>query len=124
MITEIKLNGKIKDYKFEDKHILKPFITRKRGTSEKEFEDIKNAINLRDSKFLEVVVDDFGLKIIDEEKKGFCIKWEHLEEIRKQNNFNITDSDTEDEINAKEIIFDKFFQECFLLVVEAVNSDK
>ena len=124
MIKQIELNGKIKDYKFNDKSILKPFITAKRAKSDKEFEDIKNAINLRDSKTLDCLIDDFGLKIIDEENKGFCIKWEQLEEIRKLNDFYITDEDNEDVIDAKEVKFDKFISECLNLVIEAINSDR
>lgn len=124
MIKQIELNGKIKDYQFNDKCILKPFITSKRAKSDKEFVDIKNAINLRDSKFLECQIDDFGLKIMDEEAKGFCIKWEQLEEIRKLNNFHITDEDDNEVVDAKEIKFDKFISECLNLVIEAINSDR
>lgn len=124
MITAIKLMGKIKDYQFNDKCILKPFITSKRAKSDKEFVDTKNAINLRDSKTLECQIDDFGLKIMDEEEKGFCIKWEQLEEIRKLNDCFITDEDDEEAIDAKENKFDKFISECLNLVVEAINSDR
>ena len=124
MIKQIELNGKIKDYQFNDKCILKPFITGKRAKSDKEFVDIKNAINLRDSKTLECQIDDFGLKIMDEEEKGFCIKWEQLEEIRKLNNCYITDEDNEDVVDAKEIKFDKLISECLNLVIEAINSDR
>jgi hypothetical protein len=124
MIKQIELNGKIKDYQFNDKSILKPFITGKRAKSDKEFVDIKNAINLRNSKTLECMMDDFGLKIMDEEEKGFCIKWEQLEEIRKLNNFHITDEDDDEAVDAKEIKFDKLISECLNLVVEAINSDR
>jgi hypothetical protein len=124
MIKQIELTGKIKDYQFNDKCILKPFLTSKRAKSDKEFVDIKNAINLRDSKTLECMMDDFGLKIMDEEAKGFCIKWEQLEEIRKLNNFHITEEDDDKDIDAKEIKFDKFISECLNLVIEAINSDR
>lgn len=126
MIKKIALNGTIKDFKFDEKtSFLKPFIMTKRSSkSEKIFEDIKNAISLKNSKYLECLIDDYGLKIIDEEEKGFCIKWEDIEKIKELNNFNIKDEDTEDVIDAKEIKFELFIDKCLDLVIEAINNDK
>jgi hypothetical protein len=126
MIKKINLNGKIQNFKFDEKSsFLKPFIMTKRNSkTEKFFEDIKNAINLRDSKFLDCLIDDYGLKIIDEQEKGFCIKWEDIEKIKELNDFNITDTDTEDVINEKEIQLEIFIDKCLDLVIEAINNDK
>lgn len=124
MLLEIKFNGKIKGYLFNDKCILKPFITSKNNQIRKEFTDIKSAINLRDSKFLECQIDDFGLKIMNQDEEGFCLKWDQLDEIRKLNDFFVLDNDSEDVIGAKEIKFDNFINECLNLVVEAINNDK
>lgn len=131
MIKEINLNGKIPNYKFDEKSsVLKPFITIKKlikkdeKTEEKFSVDTKNAINMKDSKFLEIMMDDFGLKIMDEEEKGFCITWEKLDIIRDLNDFNFKDSDTDEENDRKELKMDEFVSLVFDIVLNEVNKDK
>lgn len=132
MLKAINLNGKIKNYKFDkNSSVLKPFIISKRvkKNSDKkeditEFVDIKNAVNMKNSKYLEVIVDDFGLKIIDNEEKGFCIEWEKLDVIRDLNDFLFLEEDTEEENDKKEQKMDEFIDAVFNVVLEEINKDK
>lgn len=123
MIKAINLNGKIPNYKFDEKtSLLKPFLTRKRD--KKDVEEFKNAINMRDSKFLEIVMDDFGLKIMDEQEKGFCIEWKNLDVIRDLNGFNFLETDTEEENENKELKMDEFVDLVFNVILDEINKDK
>lgn len=131
MLKAINLNGKIPNYKFDkNTSLLKPFLMSKRVHKkddkkiEKLYEDIKNAINMRDSKFLEVVMDDFGLKIMDETEKGFCITWEHLDVIRNLNGFMFSEEDTDKSNEKKEQKMDEFVDLVFNVVLDEINKDK
>lgn len=131
MLKAINLNGKIQNYKFDERlSILQPFVISKKvkqNSNKKEeiteFVDIKSAVNMKNSKYLEVVIDDFGLKIMDDEKKGFCIEWKKLDAIRDLNNFQFLESDTNEEIDRKEKEMDEFIDSVFNIVLVEINKD-
>lgn len=128
MNKTIDLNGKLEGYKFDknkESSLLRPFIMGKTNATNKESKekvDFKFAVNMKDSEWLDVVIDDFGLKIIDNKSKGFCLEWKYIESIKEQNDFEIKDSDNEEENNRKECKFDEFIGLVFDVVLKEINK--
>lgn len=128
MNKTIDLNGKVNGYKFDknkESSLLRPFIMGKTNAKDKESKDkveFKSAVNMKDSEWLDIVIDDFGLKIIDNKSRGFCLEWKYLESIKEQNDFEIKDSDDEEENHRKECKFDEFINLVFNVVLEEINK--
>lgn len=117
MITKINLE-EIKT-ELNLKGFLKPFKTTKstrKSGEERFYLDYKAAVNLKDSKFLEIVLDDDGFKLTDEDEKGFFFSWEDIYKLKELNGFiksteELTDEDIEKEEEFLDKVYDLFLKE-------------
>lgn len=127
MNKAIDLKEKLKEYKFDEdikSRLLKPFIIGKTNAKDKNSKDrveIKFAVNMKDSEWLDVEIDDFGLKVIDNKSKGFCLEWDYLDNIKEINDLEIKDSDSQEENDRKEKAFDKFVEAVLNVILEEIN---
>lgn len=126
MLKAIKLNGVIPSYKFDEKpFLLKPFLMSKKTPNSKKLTELEiKAICMKDSKSLDLVTDDYGLKIFDQEEKGFRLSWKEIDEIRVLNGFNLLETDTKKVYEEKEQKFSEFIELVFEIVLNAINNEK
>lgn len=126
MLKAININGRIPGFKFDEIHILlKPFVLYKKTPTSKKFsEEEKKAICMKDSKTLDVITDDYGLKIFDHEEKGFRLSWKEIDEIRAINGINLLDTDTRKVYEEKEQKFSEFIELVFDVVLNEINNEK
>lgn len=115
--TELNLKGFLRPFKTEKS-------TRKTKTGEDRFYiDYKAAVNLKDSKFLEIVLDDDGFKLTDEDEKGFFYSWEDIYKLKELNGFiksteELTDEDIEKEDEFLDKVYDLFLKEVIKKIKE------
>lgn len=130
MIAKINLETlKTGEVKFPNGLYLRPFKMEKRTRKPKnekednQYEDYKVAVNLKNSQFLEIVLDDFGFKLIDETEKGFCLKWEDIYTIKSFNGFNKSNEEiTEDDIEKEDEFLDKVYDLFFKTVLKEIKK--
>lgn len=130
MLTRINLETlESKDIKFPKGLYLRPFKMTKRQNKPKNdkdentYVDYKAAVNLKTSQFLEIVIDDFGFKLMDESEKGFCLSWDDIYKIKEANGFNKkTEELTEEDIENEDEFLDKVYDFFFKVVIKEIKE--
>ncbi|MDK2063334.1 hypothetical protein PT447_00170 [Aliarcobacter butzleri] len=130
MLTRINLETlESNEIKFPKGLYLRPFKMTQRQAkpkndkAENTYLDYKAAVNLKSSQFLEIVLDDFGFKLMDESQKGFCLSWDDIYKIKELNGFNKTTNElTDEDIEEEDEFLDKVYDFFLKVVIKEIKE--